>query len=84
MARGFPLQDTGPGMNQMFHDLAAEEEARRAAERCTHCDSPHPHLHPTVQVEGEVEICTHDFHLTPTNQNTPEYIAGVHAKRAGR
>jgi len=49
--------------------------------RCPNCDSPAPHLHPAVQSEGEVEICTHDFHLTPTPQNTAEYIEGVHAKR---
>lgn len=53
-------------------------------ERCPHCDSPHPHLHPAMQCEGEVEICTHDFHLKPTPQNTPEYIEGVLAKRAAR
>lgn len=53
-----------------------------ADENCPHCDSPHPHLHPAVQAEGEVEVCIHDFHLTPTPQNRPEYIAGVHAKRA--
>lgn len=50
-------------------------------ERCPRCDSTQPHLHPTVQCEGEVEICTHDFHLIPTPQNTPEYINGVLAKR---
>lgn len=25
MPRGFPLQDTGPGMNGLFHDLAVEQ-----------------------------------------------------------
>lgn len=50
--------------------------------RCPRCQSPHPHLHPAMQYEGEVEVCPDDFHLTPTNQNTAEYIAGVHAKRA--
>lgn len=37
--------------------------------RCPRCNSPQPHLHPAVQVEGEVSICTHGYHLTPTNQN---------------
>lgn len=32
MPRGFPLQDTGPGMNELFHDLAVEEERRKARE----------------------------------------------------
>ena len=50
--------------------------------RCPRCGSPKPHLHPAVQVEGEVEICTHEFHLTPTNQNSEKYIAGILAKRA--
>jgi hypothetical protein len=34
-----------------------------------------------MQFEGEVETCTHDFHLTPTPQNTLEYIDGVIKKR---
>ena len=50
-------------------------------DRCPRCDSPQPHLHPAVQAEGEVEVCAHDFHLTPTPQNAPEYIEGVRAKR---
>lgn len=33
MPRGFPLQDTGPGMSQMFHDLAIEQDEERAARR---------------------------------------------------
>lgn len=50
-------------------------------DKCPRCESPHPHLHPAMQFEGEVQTCTHDFHLTPTNQNRPEYIAEVHAAR---
>lgn len=50
--------------------------------KCPQCGSPAPHLHPAVQVEGEVETCIHDFHLTQTNQNAAAYIASVHAKRA--
>lgn len=50
--------------------------------KCPRCASSFSHLHPAIQFEGEVETCTHDFHLTPTPQNTPAYIAAVHAKRA--
>ena len=49
---------------------------------CPHCNSPSPHLHPAVQFEGETETCVDDYHLIPTNQNAPAYIAGVVAKRA--
>lgn len=35
MSRGFPLQDTGPGMNELFHDLQVEQER----EKCL-CPSP--------------------------------------------
>lgn len=42
--RGFPLQDEGPGMNELFHDLQVEQEERRAKarERCQHppCREP--------------------------------------------
>ena len=51
--------------------------------KCPHCGSPKPHLHPAVQLEGEVEICTHDFHLTPTNAtSSPGAIKAVLEKRA--
>lgn len=36
MPRGFPLQDTGPGMAELFHDLAVEQEKERALERGGH------------------------------------------------
>lgn len=48
---------------------------------CPTCQSTHPHLHPAVQFEGEVETCSDAFHLTPTPQNTAAYIAGVRQKR---
>lgn len=50
--------------------------------KCPRCESPKPHLHPAMQFEGEVETCTHDFHLTPTPQNTPQYIERVKQRRA--
>ena len=51
-------------------------------DKCPRCTSPHPHLHPSVQIEGEVEICTHDFHLTQTPQNASSFIEAVLQKRA--
>jgi len=48
---------------------------------CPKCGSKHPHLHPAIQFEGEVEVCTGDFHLVPTNQNSEWHIAKVLAKR---
>lgn len=50
--------------------------------RCPRCDCRAPHLHPAMQYGGEVELCTHDYHLTPSPQNRPEYIQAVLAKRA--
>lgn len=49
---------------------------------CPTCASPSPHLHPAVQFEGDVHTCSDAYHLIPTNQNRPEYIAAVAAKRA--
>jgi hypothetical protein len=57
-------------------------ERREKLDICPRCGSSAPHMHPAVQHEGEVELCTDKFHLRPTNQNTPEYIAAVEAKRA--
>lgn len=48
---------------------------------CLTCGSKYPHRHPAVSFEGEVEICTDDFHLTPTAANKSSYIAAVHEKR---
>lgn len=50
--------------------------------KCPKCDSPAPHLHPAVSVEGEVELCVDDFHLSQTASNKPNYIAAVLDKRA--
>ena len=44
---------------------------------CPTCESKHPHLHPAVQVGGEVQLCADAFHLRVTPQNTPELIAEV-------
>ena len=52
------------------------------AERCPSCTSNAPHLHPAVQHGGEVEMCTDEFHLRPTPQNTGAHIALVRATRA--
>lgn len=48
---------------------------------CPRCKSTAPHLHPAVQHEGEVALCTDAYHLTPTPQNTPEYIRDVETAR---
>lgn len=49
--------------------------------KCRTCGSTAPHMHPAMQHEGEVELCTNAFHLTPTPQNKPEYIEAVSAKQ---
>jgi hypothetical protein len=54
------------------------------SERCPRCNSPAPHRHPAVQIAGEVELCTHAFHLQPTHQNRPAFIQAVRAKLASQ
>jgi len=39
---------------------------------CPTCNSPAPHLHPAVQLEGEVQVCRDSFHEIATAQNTVE------------
>lgn len=51
---------------------------------CSTCGATAPHMHPAVQHGGEVEVCTNDFHLKITPQNTFAYIDAVYAKRATR
>ena len=58
------------------------EYAPHPGHPCPRFRSPHPHLHPAVQHGGEVETCVDEFHLVPTNQNTPGYIQSVLEKRA--
>lgn len=41
------------------------------SDRCPKCGSPRPHLHPAVQCEGEVHVCSDPFHQRQTPQNTP-------------
>lgn len=48
---------------------------------CPTCKSTAPHMHPSVQHGGEVEMCADPFHLIRTPQNKPEYRAAVIAKR---
>lgn len=47
--------------------------------RCPTCDSPAPHLHPSMQFEGEVDPCDNEFHQQVTSLNTPAVIAVVGA-----
>ena len=53
-------------------------------EKCPRCGSPQPHLHPAVQFEGEVQVCLHDFHFTPTPQNTADKISKLEIERRER
>ena len=34
----------------------------RETRNCPRCDSPSPRLHPAIQFEGEVAVCTHSWH----------------------
>lgn len=49
--------------------------------KCNTCGSTAPHLHPPVQVGGEVEVCGDSFHLTITPQNKLSFIIEVERKR---
>jgi hypothetical protein len=61
MSRGFPLQDTGPGMNELFHDLAVEQEEERAAARticeCPRCGRSHNRLGTPPGALTNDELC---------------------------
>lgn len=51
---------------------------------CPSCGSEAPHLHPAVQIGGEVEVCTDAYHLIRTNQNRDDCIAAVKSKAEAR
>lgn len=80
-----------PGESPVSPRLSRTDQDREATitetkehdmtERCPRCDSPAPHLHPAMQAEGEVELCTHDFHMAITNQNRAEDLTEVRAAR---
>lgn len=76
--------------NEMMQALMADGETLRQMTGedhgpwCPTCGANAPHLHPAVQFEGEVEVCSDAFHLVPTPQNTSEFIAAVEAKRAAK
>ncbi len=40
----------------------SDERIDVVGEKCPRCDSPQPHLHPAVQVEGEVQPCSNPWH----------------------
>jgi hypothetical protein len=54
--RGFPLQDTGPGMNELFHDLQVEQEERRAAKKMWQCPKCKEHFYQYV-IDGGHPVC---------------------------
>lgn len=51
MSRGFPLQNEGPGMRELFHDLQIEQEQERFARRNRKLSDPGDV--PTPQDGGE-------------------------------
>lgn len=59
--------------------LATAASGQPVPAKCPTCGSPHPHLHPAVQFEGEVQLCADVFHLRLTPENTAEAI--VRARR---
>jgi hypothetical protein len=63
-------------------EAAASLYVPHPGHNCPTCDSPAPHQHPAMALEGEVETCVDDYHLIPTNQNRQSFIDGVLAKRA--
>jgi hypothetical protein len=73
------LRFCGEALDRLY---VACDALRREDGMCPACGSTAPHLHPAVQHEGEVKLCADPFHLTPTPQNKPDYIAAVEASRA--
>jgi hypothetical protein len=48
---------------------------------CPTCNSYAPHLHPAVQWDGEVHVCSDEFHLQETPMNLERYRQFVRDRR---
>lgn len=59
MPGGFPLQDTGPGMNELFHDLTVEQEQERADRRDKIARIIDEHSVDTVKMHGRQNASRH-------------------------
>jgi len=44
---------------------------------CPTCESPAPHLHPSVQHGGECHVCQDPYHRRITAENTPDRIRSL-------
>lgn len=59
-----PAKDHRFDYRRVYYPLAGKDPVAAEAKcgHCPACGSPSPKLHPAIQSEGEVRLCSHEFH----------------------
>lgn len=66
-----PTAEESDYWDQWQAHIRALQPPAAPPQRCPTCDSPAPHLHPSIQHEGEVQPCKDAWHLQETSQIRP-------------